>query len=332
MNRSTLSIAMTSMFLAQGMCLSADQPSKNSAAAKDSKASHDHSRIASKVHVESVTRLSDREANEVALCGSRIIKHVVQARDALRHDDQAGAVQHLGQATKLLAIIDSVLPQYKVTTEIKSGELAYKDEDEFTPQYITLFEELERRDILTPIAQAKLAADQKEAGGEESGEDIPLAVTHADVDLSAIRLDLTLTRRMLAVAQKFLDAKKVKQADTELMMLLARSVVFVYDEVDLPLEEAADNLKLAEWELKNGQRKDAKAALHTAMDQLKAYEREVGESRAKEVKALHQEIEKLTHELGEEEASEETNKEHAAKVESWWQRATKWFRKAPASH
>lgn len=338
MFRSTFVGVVTSVLLIQGVCLLADQAPKKSAGGKDSKSSkepktsNEQSRIASKVHAEPVAQLNDREANDVALCGSRIVKHVVQAREALQHKDEAGAAKHVKQASKLLAIIDSVLPRYKVTTEIKSGELVYNDEDEFMPQYITLFEELERRDILTPIAQAKQAADQKNANPEAADEEVPMAVTHADIDMSSIRLDLVLTRRMLAVAGKLLDEKKPQQADTELMMFLARGVVFVYNEVDLPLEEAADNLKLAEWELKEGRRKEAKAALHVAIDQLKAYEKQVGENRGKEVQALHQEIEKLTHELAEGEATEESNKEHAAKVESWWQRATKWFRKSSPVH
>lgn len=338
MFRSTLAGVASAMLLLPGVCLSGDQSPKKSVVAKDSKPSREtksspeHSRITSKVQVEPVSHLSEREANEVALCGSRIIKHVVQARGALQHKDEVGAAKHLQQAIKLLAIIDSVLPRFKVTTEIESGEHAYSDEDEFTTQYITLFEELERRDILTPVAQAKQAANQKDANPDEADEEVPLAVTHADIDMSSLRLDLTLTRRMLTVAQKLLQDKKPQHADTELMMLLARGVIFVYNEVDLPLEEAADNLKLAEWDLKDGRRKEAKAALHVAIDQLKAYEKQVGENRGKEVNALHQEIEKLTRELGEGEVTEEANDEHAAKVESWWHRATKMFRKSSPAH
>lgn len=212
MFRSRIAGVVMSMCLIRGMCLSADQPVQKPAGAKTSKSSESKnsqglSRITSKVHVEPVATLTDRETNEVALCGSRILKHVVQARDALQHQNQSSASQHLEQASKLLAIIDGVLPRYKITTEIKSGEHTYIDEDEFTPQYITLFEELERRDILTPIAQAKQATNQKNANPDEADNEVPMAVTHADVDMSAIRMDLTLTRRMLAVADKLLDQR-----------------------------------------------------------------------------------------------------------------------------
>lgn len=337
MFRPTVFGVVSSTLLFTGVCLSADQPAKKSSGSKEpkptaSKTPDETSRIASKIHVEPVAKLTDREAKEVALCGSRIIKHVVQARDALQRQDQAAATTHLQQVSKLLAIIDSVLPRYKVTTEIKSGEHVYHDEDEFTTQYITLFEELERRDILTPVAQAKRAAEQKTADRGKADEEGPMAVTHADVEMSAVRLNLALTHRMLAVAEKLVDEKKFQQADLQLMMLLARGVVFIYDEIDLPLEEAADNLKLAELELKDGRRNEAKAALHVAIDQLKAYEKKVGENRGKEIQALHQEIEKLMKELGEGEATEESNKEHAATVEDWWHQVTMWFRKASPAH
>ena len=65
------------------------------------------------------------------------------------------ASKHIDLGLKLIAIIDSLLPHYKVSTEIKSGALTYVDEDDVVPNYVTVFEELERRDIISPIVQAK---------------------------------------------------------------------------------------------------------------------------------------------------------------------------------
>ncbi len=94
----------------------------------------------------------------------------------------------------------------------------------------------------------------------------------------------------------------------------------------MPLEEVADNLKLAEAELKDGDPEDAKAALHVAMDELKRYEKMVGEKRGSEVKALHQEIDKLAVELGKGTLSEAERQQQASKITEWWHTAIKWLK------
>ena len=112
----------------------------------------------------------------------------------------------------------------------------------------------------------------------------------------------------------------------DLLLFQSEGVLFEYVEIDLPLEEAADNLKLAEIELKEGRQDEAKAALHVAIDELKRYEILVGEKRGTEVKALHQEIDKLTAELGKVDLSDADRQKHVSKISEWWQRATKWFK------
>ena len=169
------------------------------------------------------------------------------------------------------------MPHHKVKTEIKSGTLAYNDEDEVVPNYVTVFEELERRDIVSPVVQAKREAQQKPAqaasGADHSAKaaTVPMAVTHADIDYTALKLDIALAKRDLNAAKTELTDGKPEQADIALLALQSQGVLFEYEEIDLPLAEAADNLKLAQAEMNAGRFAEAKAALNVAVDDLKRY-------------------------------------------------------------
>jgi hypothetical protein len=307
--------------------IAADAPKPQAPAKKKASTS----RIASKVDMEPVGELSDEEAREVSFAAGRIVKHVIQARYAIREKENEQAATHVRQGLQLIAIIDCVLPHFKVKTEIKSGDLTYSDEDDVAANYVRFYDELERRDIISPIAQAKREAQhggQNKQSAESAAKEAPtaLAVSHADIVYSTAKLDIVLARHMLTRAKEDLAEDKAAEADQALLALQSRGVLFEVEEIDLPLEEAADNLKLAELEMQAGRVADAKAALHAAIDQLKRYESLVGENRGADVKSLHEEISKLTAELEGGKLSEADQQKHASRISDWWHRATKWFK------
>jgi hypothetical protein len=96
-------------------------------------------------------------------------------------------------------------------------------------------------------------------------------------------------------------------------------VVFELDAVNLPLARAADNLKLAEYEMSEGQSDQAEASLEAARDALKEYEQIAGATHSKQAQKLHKEIDQLTKTMQE-------NPEHAkATISGWWDRVVDWF-------
>ncbi|HWB12287.1 MAG TPA: YfdX family protein [Pirellulales bacterium] len=313
--------------LMAGVAIAADAPRPDAQAKRKT----EPSRIVSKVDMEPVGELSDEEAREVSFAAGRIVKHVIQARYAIRKKDNDQAATHVQQALQLIAIIDSVMPHFKVKTEIKAGDLTYSDEDDVAPNCVRFYDELEWRDILSPIAQAKKESEhggQNNRSAASAEREVPaaLAVTHADMVCSTAKLDVELARHMLTRAKEDLAEDKAAEADQALLALQSRAVLFEVEEIDLPLEEAADNLKLAEVEMQAGRIAEAKVALHAAIDQLKRYENLVGENRGAEVKALHEEISKLTAELEGGKLSEAEKRKHATRISDWWHRATKWFK------
>jgi hypothetical protein len=104
-------------------------------------------------------------------------------------------------------------------------------------------------------------------------------------------------------------------------------VIFSFNEVELPLVEATDNLKLAQLQAKAGEHTEALATLKLASDDLKRYERITGESRGKEVRALYQEIDNFTKSHEGEKDLKKAMENSENMISSWWERAVKWFKK-----
>ena len=325
--------------LATNLSLAADPPktiktSKETSTAKtDVEKAEKPSRIISKIDVEPVAHLTEGEMREVSFASGRILKHVAQARDAIAGNHKDVATRHVDQALKLMKIVDGLLPHYKVKTQITSGEICYLDEDDVTPQYVTLFEDVDRRDVISPVIKAKHEAAhkadptsiQKEPDGKAATP--PLVVTRADVTYTLVKLDVDLARRMLVLAAKELGEDKIKQADSALHSLQAGGVLLELEEIDLPLKQTADNLKLAEIEMKDGRHEEARAALQEAIDDLKDYEEQVGDKRGEEVKALHEEITKLTTELANDKPTQAEAQKLVSTISRWRDSVSKWFTK-----
>jgi hypothetical protein len=132
---------------------------------------------------------------------------------------------------------------------------------------------------------------------------------------------------MLESAKDALYDGKNENADDALLVLQTHGVTFSTFSVELPLVEAADNLKLAQLQARDGMHAEALTTLKLASDDLKKYEGLTGESRAKEVRKLHQEIDKLTKSL---EAKKDLKRElekAEGQISSWWETAVRWLKK-----
>lgn len=342
MKRALFRSTLTVCCLAAAVTKAADPPkaaktAREIPAAKgDEGKSEKGSRISSKIDVEPVAHLSDVEAREVSFATGRILKHVAQAREALAEKHQEDATRHVDQGLKLMKIIDSVLPHFKIKTHISSGDISYADEDDVTPRFVTLFEEVDQHDVISPVIKAKQDAVKKPepAPPAKEGEGkspvmpvVPVVVSHADVTYTSVRLDVELARKMLATAKKELGQNKPDLADRALHSLQAGGVVFEFDEIDLPLKQAADNLKLAEIELRDGRLEEARVALHEAIEDLKDYEQHVGDTKGQEVKTLHEEIAKLTLQLEGVKLPKEDVQKMTSTVSRWRANVAKWFTK-----
>ena len=276
------------------------------------------SRITSTVNAQPASKLTPEESKAVSVAAGRILMHVNDARVAIEEEKKKAALENVEKGLTLVKIIEKAVPRVTVTAEIQAGDIKYQHEEEERQSLIPIFEELDQVDVVGPTKGVKKENSSK--SGEK--RPVPSAVTYAGIEFTSLDLNLPLAKRNLVRAKKALEDNRSDDADTALLDIQTRGVLFGLVEDYLPLREAADNLKLAENEFKNGQTSEAKSALTVASDALKDYEKIAGEHRAKDVKTLHQEIDDLSGKL----EHQKDQKGVAKKISSWWDRVTKWLK------
>ncbi len=223
----------------------------------------------------------------------------------------------------LVKVVERALPKYKVTTKITTDDVTYTDEDEVSRRFVPVFNEQYIEGVIAPVVQAK-SKHAKSHGKKSRG--MPPVVDYSVWRKSAMKLDVVVAGDALSLAKDELKKEHFGNADIALALLQTEDVVFEFDEIELPLTEAADNLKLAQLEVSEGKTAQAQATLKRASDSLKKYEGIADKNRAKNVRELHQEIDKLAKSLAIGNQSKGDLKKIENKIDSYWERVVKWFK------
>ena len=294
-------------------------------------------RISAETKVEQISTLTDHESEAVALAASRVLHHVDSARRAIADGKTDNALRQIEKGLNLVQIIENSVPKHKVTTDIQSGNLSYHDEEDISQRFVAIYDEQHVESIIAPVVQAKSKAGDGNASKEKTvtGNEEPLANASTtapieDVSMyqhTAMKLDVVLAERMLERAKKKINQDEADLADEELCALQTDGVTFSTYSIELPLAEASDNLILAQVQARDGLHDEALATLKLASKDLKKYELLTGESRAKEVRKLHQEIDELTKSLDHGKSITAWTKETEKRIATWWDRVAKWFKK-----
>lgn len=270
-------------------------------------------RISSEIEVTPTYELTAEESRHVAHAAARILKHVDQARRALADESHEDAAKNVDQGQRLVAIIEDVMPSYRVTARIATDKREYTDEEVVKPLVVPIYEEIEKVGVLAPVKAAK----REEA--REQGTGVPVAL---DVELVNTRaeLDVRLAKIGLDEAERALQAEDYDTADTALRTIQT-GVTLTYAEVDLPLDLARENLYIAKTLVDQARYDEAKIALEVASEALARYERSVGEARARETEELRAEIDRLAGQI----TGDDRPDDAANRIESWWDRVRGWF-------
>lgn len=290
-------------------------------------------RITSSTDIKLVAPLTDKEAESVSLAAGRVIIHAEKARLAIIEKKNKEALKQVDLGLKLIRIIENTMPKRKVTTHIQSGDITYDNEENIAQRYIPIYDEQYLEDIVTPVMQAKTGGHEKVARKNNSKKtNKKLALIGPEGDYSqwrhtSMKIDVVLAKKMLERAKKNLNAGKTADASVALIVLQDQGIIFRSFSVELPLVEAADNLKLAQMELNEKNHVEALATLKLASDDLKKYETLTGNSRSKDVRALYQEIDKLTGSIKDEKDTKVQMEKSGQQIASWWNRTVKWFKK-----
>ena len=292
----------------------------------------DSPRITANTEIKPVVTLSADESRAVSLAAGRILLHTDKARQAISAKDKKTALAEIDKGLTLVKVIERALPKYEVTTEIKSGDIVYNTREEVSDNYVPVFDEQYIEDVVAPVVRAKRkshAAGMKQwkhTGKKNKRRGSPAVEVFSMWRRSSMKLNIGLAADALALAKTELEKDKADAADAALAVLQSEGVIFEFDEVELPLLEAADNLKLAELQIGEGKVAAARATLKLASDDLKRYEQITGESRAKEVRELHHKIDKLIDSMESKNHSGSTLDKSKHEIESYWRHVVKWFK------
>ena len=270
--------------------------------------------------VQPITSLTDKESQAVSTSAGRVLKHTEAARQKIADKNKDSALEEIAQGLKLINIIENTVPKHKVITDIKSDGITYHDEEEVAQRYVSVFNESYLEDIITPVLQANKV-------GKNKHKIIAPTEDFSMLRHTSMKLDVMMAKRKMMQARKELNEGKYDDADLALAAIQYSGIIFEFDEIELPLVEAADNLLLARSEAKEGKYAEALATLKLASTDLKKYEDLSGKSRAAEVKKLHKEIDKLTDSLDGLDNLKSEMKKVEGKISSWWDRTVKWFKK-----
>ncbi len=286
-------------------------------------AASDDARITAETDVKPLVTLSAQESQAMSLAAGRILLHADNARVAIFLEDRKTALDEVNQALTLVEVVENVLPKYKITTKITTGDVTYTDESEVSRRFVSIFDEQYIEDVIAPVVQAKI---DKSNEGDKEADEIVAVVDYSVWRKSAMKLNIDVAEDTLSLAKLELEKGNADTADIALALLQTDGVVFEFVEVELPLVEAADNLKLAQLEISEGSFSQAQATLQRASDNLQIYEEIASDSRAEDVRELHQEIDKLAKSLTEDDHSKSALKKIEDEITSYWQHVVKWFK------
>jgi len=270
-----------------------------------------------KVSTEAPPALNPREAKALSLAATKVLHEASRARRALQGEapKPEEALRRLEQGLTLIHIIENTVPWNKVKTEIKAGELVYRNDETDNQAFIPISDSLLALDALVP------ETDGKAVGGTLPK---PPVIERSELGYVALFLDVSLAKEKLETAARQVRADNIQGASESLLAVQTDGVIFELAEVELPLEDAAANLKLAEYDISENLIDAAAVNLTAAAESLEAYE--LGEGRyAAEARHMHQEIDTLVESLGDSTVSAQGRSGVEEKIAAWWQEIAGWL-------
>jgi hypothetical protein len=248
-------------------------------------------RISSDVKVAVGGKLTFREKQAISLAAGRILIHVNHARTDIRHKRDKEALRHVEKALTLTKIIENAVPEYRIASTIKSGNLSYQETETVKPLIVPVYPELdETASVLIPVKRTKkeAAAASDTSSGQGDGQ----------LQYTTVSLDVEEAQHCLNEAQAALQRIELPTADKALASI-QEDVVFDFDEIDLPLAKARWHLLDAARKVSRKEYAEAKEALHKAAGAVETYMSQTGEGLSAKARGLADEINHLAIKLDE---------------------------------
>jgi hypothetical protein len=222
--------------------------------------------IHEQVSVKPEKTISPQEESVISSAGAKVLRHIAQARADIHNKDIEGAKTALGQAEKLLDIIQASVPTTKIKDQIwvAKKHLEYEDTQEVLPDLIPIYTSLDELVDTMPVEAAKKHLDQAKEqlkSGDNGKASKALEATAAALQYTEIDLPLGTTQKLVSLAKTDLDKGNTEDAANTLKSA-EDNVVFLSAAIEQPLFTAqallwqmvldleAKNMDLAKADLK----------------------------------------------------------------------------------
>ncbi len=280
--------------------------------------------ITSSTNIKALSTLTNQENQAVSLAAAQVLYHTEQAQLAVADKKKRKALRHINQGIKLIRIIRGAAPKYKITTNIKSAGVSYKNSEDVTQRYVTVFNNSYTEDVVTPVIQAKRNKVFHHHHKSSARPEEDFSMSHR----MTVTLDTLLAGRMLNIARADVKANKMKNADKALAAIQTDGVILRSVTVPLPLADAADNLYLARSEMSKKHYRNAYVTLKEASKDLKAYGKISGNIHSKETSRLISKIDSLTSRIDAHKNKRDVEsimENSKGDITSWWSEVKGWF-------
>ena len=199
-------------------------------AAADQKSS---ATIQEQVTVKPGKTINPQEESVISSAGAKVLRHIAEARADIHNKDIESAKTNLGQAEKLLDIIQASVPTTKIKDQIwvAKKHLEYEDTQEVLPDLIPIYASMDELVDTMPVEAAKKHLDQAKEqlkSGDNVKASKSLEATAAALQYTEIDLPLGTTRQLVSRAKTALDkgnpedaAKALKSAEDNVVFLSA---------------------------------------------------------------------------------------------------------------
>jgi hypothetical protein len=186
--------------------------------------------IQEKVTVKPDKTINPQEESVISSAGAKVLRHIAEARADIHNEDIEGAKTALGQAEKLLDIIQASVPTTKIKDQIwvAKKHLEYEDTQEVLPDLIPIYASMDELVDTMPVEVAKKRLDQAKEqlkSGDNVKASKALEATAAALQYTEIDLPLGTTQQLVSRAKTALDkgntANALKSAEDNVVFLSA---------------------------------------------------------------------------------------------------------------
>lgn len=226
------------------------------------------------VTVNPLSRISPQEERVLSSAAAKVLRHIVEARSAIRNKQTESAKSELQQAQTLLSIIETALP----TTEVKDRiwvakkHLEYKDSEEVVPDLIPIYSSLDALVDVMPVKEAQEHLEKAKAHlqkGDKGKAKEELEATDEALVYTEIDLPFAGTRHLVNQALADLANGDSEKAE-KVLQKAENNVVFLSVGVDEPMVSAQSLIWGASQHYAAGDKKLARSELQQAISFLEA--------------------------------------------------------------